>query len=60
MQALASFGVPKSQRNEVLLDMTRYIKQRYPEEWKDKTLEYNKKLQKKKVQQLFMLLMIHM
>ena len=43
MQALASFGVPKSQRNEVLLDMTRYIKQRYPEEWKDKTLEYNKK-----------------
>ncbi len=43
MQALASFGVPKSQRNEVLLDMTRYIKKRYPEEWKDKTLDYNKK-----------------
>ena len=42
MQALAKFGVPKSQRNEVLLDMTRYVKQRYPEDWKDKTLEYNK------------------
>ena len=22
--------------------MTRYVKQRYPEDWKDKTLEYNK------------------
>ena len=43
MQALAKFGVPKSQRNEVLLDMTKYIKSRYPDEWKDKTLEYNKK-----------------
>jgi|TARA_R100000093_G_scaffold32721_1_gene17587 hypothetical protein len=43
MQALAKFGVPKSQRNEVLLDMTRYVKQRFPDEWKDKTLEYNKK-----------------
>ena len=43
MQALAKFGVPKSQRNEVLLDMTKYIKLRYPDEWKDKTLEYNKK-----------------
>ena len=26
-----------------LLDMTKYIKSRYPDEWKDKTLEYNKK-----------------
>ena len=43
MQALAKFGVPKSQRNEVLLDMTKYIKLRYPEEWQDKTLDYNKK-----------------
>ena len=31
MQALAKFGVEKKVRNETLLDMTRYIKMRYPE-----------------------------
>ena len=36
MQALAKFGVEKKVRNETLLDMTRYIKLRYPEKWRDK------------------------
>jgi hypothetical protein len=44
MQALAKFGVEKKARNETLLDMTRYIKMRYPENWKDKVGEYNKKI----------------
>ena len=43
MQALAKFGIQRSQRNEVLLDMTRYVKQRYPEEWKKQTHKYNEK-----------------
>jgi len=43
MQALAKFGIEKSQRNETLIDMTRYIKLRYPENWKDKVGDYNKK-----------------
>ena len=42
-QALAKFGVEKKVRNETLVDMTRYIKLRYPENWKDKVGEYNKK-----------------
>ena len=42
MQALAKFGVEKKVRNETLLDMTRYIKMRYSENWKDKVGEYNK------------------
>ena len=42
-QALANFGIEKGNRNETLLDMTRYIKLRYPEDWKDKVGEYNKK-----------------
>jgi len=44
MQALAKFGVEKKVRNETLLDMTRYIKMRYPDDWKDKVGEYNKKI----------------
>ena len=44
MQALAKFGVEKKVRNETLLDMTRYIKLRYPEKWRDKAGEYNKKI----------------
>mgnify|MGYP003637664557 FL=1 len=44
MQALSKFGVEKKVRNETLLDMTRYIKMRYPEDWKDKVGEYNKKI----------------
>ena len=44
MQALAKFGVEKKARNETLLDMTRYIKMRYPDNWKDKVGEYNKKI----------------
>ena len=43
MQALAKFGVEKKARNETLTDMTRYIKLRYLENWKDKVGEYNKK-----------------
>ena len=42
-QALAKFGVEKKVRNETLVDMSKYIKMRYPEEWKDKMGEYNKK-----------------
>ena len=44
MQSLAKFGVEKKVRNETLLDMTRYIKLRYPEKWRDKVGEYNKKI----------------
>ena len=44
MQSLAKFGVEKKVRNETLLDMTRYIKLRYPEKWRDKAGEYNKKI----------------
>ena len=36
MQALAKFGIEKSKRNETLVDMTRYIKLRYPDDWEDK------------------------
>ena len=43
MQALAKFGVEKSQRNETLVDMTRYIKLRYPDEWEDRVAKYNEK-----------------
>ena len=42
-QALAAFGVEKGDRNETLLDMTRYIKLRYPDTWQDKVADYNKK-----------------
>ena len=42
-QALAKFGVEKKVRNETLVDMSKYIKMRYPEEWKDKMGDYNKK-----------------
>ena len=42
-QALAKFGVEKKVRNETLVDMSKYIKMRYPEEWKEKMGEYNKK-----------------
>ena len=42
-QALATFGVAQGDRNETLLDMTRYIKMRYPDTWEDKVGEYNKK-----------------
>ena len=43
-QALATFGVEQGDRNETLLDMTRYIKMRYPDSWQDKVGEYNKKI----------------
>jgi len=43
MQALAQFGIEKKVRNETLTDMTRYIKLRFPDNWKDKVGEYNKK-----------------
>ena len=42
-QALATFGVEKGDRNETLLDMTRYIKMRYSDSWQDKVGDYNKK-----------------
>ena len=42
-QALATFGVEKGDRNETLLDMTRYIKMRYSDTWQDKVGDYNKK-----------------
>ena len=43
LQTLASFGIEKGNRDEVLLDMTRYIKMRYPEGWENKVGEYNAK-----------------
>ena len=43
LQTLSKFGVSQSQRNEVMLDMTRYIKLAHGDKWKDKTGEYNKK-----------------
>ena len=42
-QAVATFGVDKGDRNETLLDMTRYIKMRYPDNWQNKVGDYNKK-----------------
>ncbi len=36
MQALAQFGIEKKVRNETLTDMTRYIKLRFQDNWKDK------------------------
>jgi hypothetical protein len=43
LQTLASFGIEKGNRDDVLLDMTRYIKMRYPENWQNKVGEYNTK-----------------
>ena len=43
LQTLSKFGVSESQRNEVMLDMTRYIKLAHGDKWKDKTGDYNKK-----------------
>ena len=43
LQTLASFGIERGARDEVLLDMTRYLKMRFPENWQNKTGEYNTK-----------------
>jgi len=43
LQTLSRFGVEESMRNEVMLDMTRYIKLAHGDKWKDKTGDYNKK-----------------
>ena len=43
LQTLASFGIEKGDRSEVLLDMTRYLKLRFPEDWENKVSEYNTK-----------------
>ena len=40
-QTLASFGIEKGDRSEVLLDMTRYLKMKYPNDWENKVSEYN-------------------
>ena len=43
-QALAKFGVEKKVENETLVDMSKYIKMRYPdEEWKEKMGEVQQK-----------------
>ena len=41
LQALATFGIEEGNRNDTLIDMTRYIKMRYPENWEKKTRTYN-------------------
>jgi hypothetical protein len=43
LQTLASFGIERGARDEVLLDMTKYLKMRFPDNWDNKTGEYNKK-----------------
>jgi hypothetical protein len=43
LQTLASFGIERGARDDVLLDMTRYLKMRFPENWQNKTGEYNTK-----------------
>ena len=43
LQTLASFGIERGARDEVLLDMTRYLKMRFPENWQNKTGEYSTK-----------------
>ncbi len=43
LQTLASFGIERGARDEVLLDMTKYLKMRFPDDWDNKTGEYNKK-----------------
>jgi len=43
LQTLSRFGVEERQRNEVMLDMTRYVKLAHGEKWKEKTGDYNNK-----------------
>ena len=43
LQTLASFGIEKGDRSEVLLEMTRYLKLRFPDEWENKVSLYNTK-----------------
>ena len=48
LQTLASFGIEKGDRSEVLLEMTRYLKLRFPDDWENKVSEYNTKFFKPK------------
>ena len=41
LQAVATFGIEEGNRNDTLIDMTRYIKMRFPENWEKKTRTYN-------------------
>ena len=43
LQTLAKFGIEEQYRNDTLIDMSRYIKMRYPDSWEKKVHEYNTK-----------------